>query len=95
MMAQVVSMAAFAAAASGLAAAFLKTWQWVRHLQEGQKCLLRSQMLHTYYKHKDSQTIRQYEFENFTACYQAYRAMGGNSFIAKIYDEISGWEVIS
>ena len=70
-----------------------KVRQWVRRLQEGQKCLLRAQMLHTYYKHKEQESIRQYEFENFTACYQAYTAMGGNSFIQRVFEEVNDWEV--
>ena len=70
-----------------------KVWQWARRLQEGQKCLLRAQMLHTYYKHKEQESIRQYEFENFTACYQAYTAMGGNSFIQRVFEEVNDWEV--
>ena len=52
-------------------------------------------MLHTYYKHRETEKIRQYEYENFVDCYEAYRAMGGNSFIEKIHDEVKTWEVIS
>ena len=36
-----------------------------KHLREGQKCLLRSNMLHTYYKNREHSAIRQYEYENF------------------------------
>ena len=92
-MSEVIYLATAISAAAGAAGVIFKVRQWVRRLQEGQKCLLRAQMLHTYYKHKEQETIRQYEFENFTACYQAYRAMGGNSFIEKVYEEVSDWEV--
>ena len=63
-------------------------------IEEGQKCLLRSDMLRTYYKHRDDGQIRQYEYENFLTTYKAYRALGGNSFIEHIYEEVSGWSVL-
>lgn len=64
-------------------------------IREGMKCLLRSDMLHIYYKHREQQTIRQYEYENFIFLYKAYKALGGNSFIDHIYNEVSEWEVIT
>lgn len=63
--------------------------------KDGLKCLLRAEMLHTYYKHREARTIRQYEYENFLACYNAYKALGGNSFIDHIFSEVSEWEVIT
>lgn len=62
---------------------------------QGIKCLLRSEMLTTYYHHKDSEKIRQYEIENFIMLYKAYKALKGNSFIDKIYNEVMTWEVIT
>jgi hypothetical protein len=62
---------------------------------QGIKCLLRSEMLRTYYHNKDKEEIRQYELENFIALYKAYKALKGNSFIDKIYKEVMSWEVIS
>ena len=67
----------------------------LRQIEEGQKCLLRSDMLRTYYKHRDEQKIRQYELENFLTTYSAYRALGGNSFIEHIYNEVSQWDIIT
>lgn len=61
----------------------------------GQKCQLRTEMLRIYYHNREKGTIRQYEFENFVSCYEAYKALGGNSFIDKIYKEVQSWEVIS
>ena len=60
---------------------------------QGIKCLLRTEMLRTYYHNKDSETIRQYELENFIALYKAYKALKGNSFIDKIHKEVMTWEV--
>ncbi|MBE7025052.1 MAG: hypothetical protein E7408_03240 [Ruminococcaceae bacterium] len=68
---------------------------WTLKIANGQKCQLRSEMLRTYYKHRDAETIRQYEYENFVYCYEAYKALRGNSFIDKIYKEIQTWEIVS
>lgn len=62
---------------------------------QGLKCLLRSEMLNTYYHNKDNEKIRQYELENFIMLYKAYKAIRGNSFIDKIYKEVMEWEVIT
>ena len=53
-------------------------------LINGMRCLLRSEMLRTYYHNKESEKIRQYEYENFIFLYKAYKALKGNSFIDKI-----------
>lgn len=63
--------------------------------EDGQKCLLRADMLQLYYHNRQDQSVRQYEYENFIYEYNAYKALGGNSFIDKIYLEIQGWEVLS
>lgn len=70
-------------------------WVWIKRLVEGQKCQLRSDMLHTYYKHQDDNTLRQYEYENFMLMFRAYKALKGNSFIDKIHDEVEKWKVES
>ena len=64
-------------------------------IKEGLKCLLRSEILHIYYKNRERKQIRQYEFENFTFCYKAYKSLNGNSFADHINNEIKEWEVIS
>ena len=64
-------------------------------LVNGLKCLMRSQMLHTYYRHKDTKQIRQYEMQNFLALYNAYKAMHGNSFIDEIHEDVTSWEIIT
>lgn len=62
-------------------------------IREGQKCQLRTDMLRTYHKNKDARRLRQYEAENFVLMYQAYKAMGGNSFIDEIYEHVTKWDV--
>lgn len=68
---------------------------FVRKIANGTKCQLRSEMLRTYYHHRETKKIRQYEYENFVLLYEAYKALKGNSFIDKIHEEIESWEVIS
>ena len=70
---------------------------WVNNhkIKKGQLCQLRSDMLTIYYHNKDDEKIRQYEYENFVMMYEAYKALGGNSFIDKIYSDIKSWEVIT
>ena len=73
----------------------LREWLFgMQLIKEGQKCLLRADMLRTYYRHCDEATIRQYELENFLTTYKAYKALGGNSFIEHIFDEVTSWKVI-
>ena len=62
---------------------------------KGRKCLLRSEMLRTYYHCKESGKIRQFEFENFIMLYEAYKELKGNSFIDKIYEEVKELEIIT
>lgn len=64
-------------------------------IKEGQKCLLRAEILRIYYRHQDGQSLRQYEYENLVYCYNAYRALGGNSFVEHIYREMQSWDVHS
>ena len=63
-------------------------------VQEGVKCMLRAAMLTTYYKGNASNTITQYEFQNFELQYAAYKRLGGNSFVDKIHEDIKDWDVV-
>lgn len=67
----------------------------VRKISTGTKCQLRSEMLRIYYHNREKEVIRQYEYENFIMLYEAYKALKGNSFIDKIYEEVHSWEIIS
>ena len=67
----------------------------IRKIANGTKCQLRSEMLRIYYHNREDETIRQYEYENFVYLYEAYKALKGNSFIDKIYEEVHSWEIIS
>ena len=63
-------------------------------VRDGQKCLLRAQIVSTYYKNIESRQLRQYEYENLEYCYAAYKRLGGNSFVDHIHDEMQSWSVI-
>lgn len=61
---------------------------------DGEKCLLRSEILSTYYKGLDKQELHQYEAENLHKLYDAYKALGGNSFVDIIYNEMLEWKIV-
>lgn len=63
-------------------------------LREGQRCLLRAEIVRIYYRHKDDRTLREYEFKNMEQCFQAYKALKGNSFVDKIHDEMKDWDIV-
>lgn len=69
--------------------------RWIMRIADGTKCQLRSEMLRKYYHNIDTKKIRQYEYEDFVHLYDAYKSLGGNSFIDKIYEEVQSWEVIT
>lgn len=67
----------------------------IQKIANGEKCQLRSDMLHIYYNNRESEIIRQYEYENFIMLYEAYKSLNGNSFIDKIYKEVQTWEIVT
>lgn len=67
----------------------------IRKISKGTRCQLRSEMLRIYYHNRDTKEIRQYEFENFIYLYEAYKALKGNSFIDRIYNEVKTWKIVT
>lgn len=67
----------------------------VKKIATGTRCQLRSEMLRIYYHNREKKIIRQYEYENFVFLYEAYKALKGNSFIDRIYEEVKEWEIIT
>ena len=63
-------------------------------IREGQRCLLRADIVGIYYSHKETKKLREYEYQHLEHCYDAYKALGGNSFIDHIYAEMQEWEII-
>ena len=95
MMQEILSIAGIITGVSAACAVLWAMLCWARRITDGARCQLRSDMLRTYYRHRETETIRQYEYENFVMAYEAYRALGGNSFIEKIYGEVRSWEVVT
>lgn len=62
--------------------------------KEGQRCLLRSEIVRIYYRHHDDRKLKEYEFKNMEQCYKAYKALGGNSFVDRIYEEMREWDIV-
>ena len=63
-------------------------------LREGQRCLLRSEIVRLYYRHAKDKQLREFEFRNLSQCYKGYQALGGNSFVEHIYREMQEWEIV-
>ena len=63
-------------------------------LNNGMKALLRTDMMKTYYKHRGEDKLREYEKKNFLLEFEAYKALGGNSFIDDISKDVRSWDVI-
>lgn len=61
---------------------------------EALKCLLRSEITRIYYKNAASKEVHSYEFENVSYLYKAYKKLGGNSFVDKIWEEMQMWKII-
>lgn len=61
--------------------------------REGQRCLLRSEIVKIYYRNQKDKCLQEYEYKNMTQCYKAYKSLGGNSFIDHIYNEMQEWTV--
>ena len=63
-------------------------------IREGQRCLLRAEIVRIYYRHNSDRQLNEYEYQNLVQCHMAYKALGGNSFIDRIYAEMQEWEII-
>ena len=63
-------------------------------IKEGQRCLLRAEIVRMYYRHKEDRSLREFEFKLLEQCYKAYKSLKGNSFIDHIYQEMMEWEII-
>ena len=80
----------------GFVLSVLKFTKKLSAIAEGQKCLLRSDIMAIYYKHcdDDEPTLREYERKTLDALFDAYTAQGGNSFISDLYNnEMRHWHI--
>lgn len=90
--AEIIALVSAAVTLVGIIVSYLVT---IDKVMDGQRCLLRSEMLRIYYHNRDRGEIRQYEYENFVLLYEAYKKLKGNSFIDKIYKEVQKWKVVT
>lgn len=90
--AEIIALVSAAVTLVGIIVPYLVT---IDKVMDGQRCLLRSEMLRIYYHNRDRGEIRQYEYENFVLLYEAYKKLKGNSFIDKIYKEVQKWKVLT
>ena len=65
-----------------------------KEIREGQRCLLRAEIVRIYYRRNEDRQLKEYEFKNMDHCYDAYKALKGNSFVDKIHSEMKDWEII-
>ena len=63
-------------------------------LREGQKSLLRTEIVRIYYRHHDDRKLREFEYKNMEECYKAYKSLKGNSFVDRIHAEMQEWDII-
>ena len=63
-------------------------------IREGQRCLLRAEIVRMYYRHKDDKALKEYEFKLLEQCYKAYKILKGNSFIDHIHQEMMEWDIV-
>lgn len=63
-------------------------------IRDGIMWLLASEIRKVYYRNLDDKELRQHEYETVCFCYKAYKALGGNSFIKHIVEEMEHWKVI-
>lgn len=94
-MGEIQQIAAWIVSIAAAAGVLWKAWSKFDAVIDGIRCQLRTEMLRTYYRHKDDKKIRQYEKENFEHNFNAYKALGGNSFIDDVHAEVKSWEVVS
>lgn len=71
--------------------------EWImgtKGIRDGQRCLLRSEIVRIYYRHHDDKRLREYEFKNMEECYKAYKNLKGNTFVDRIHAEMQEWDLI-
>lgn len=96
-MAELVELLGYLATIGAFFAFLWRLWRKLRHMANGQTCLLRSEITEIYYKYADSvdPVLREYQRKNLDDLYQGYKALGGNHYIDDIYEDMRHWKVIT
>lgn len=74
---------------TGLCGYFIAKIKEYSMFKNALKCLLRSQITGKYYVYSELGEIPRYEKENLNYMYEQYKAMGGNSYVDEIMEEIN------
>lgn len=61
--------------------------------REAVLCLIRSEIVRIFYLRKDDRNISQYEYENVLMLFDAYKKLGGNSFVKQIIEDMGTWNI--
>ena len=56
--------------------------------------LMRNEITNIYYENVAAKSLKSYEKENLNALYEAYKAMGGNSYVQALEKEMNTWQVV-
>lgn len=95
---QIAKIIGYLATVGGFLLFLWRVWRKIQGIADGQKCLLRSEIMAIYYRHCDEAepTLREYERKNLDALFNAYEVLHGNTFISDIYNkEMRHWHVSS
>lgn len=57
------------------------------------KCLIRTNIVSQYYVYREIGHIPYYVKESIMQEFEAYKELGGNSFVKNLIDEIQNWKV--
>ena len=61
---------------------------------KGTRAMLRADILDIYYRYNHDKIMPEYEYNSLVDLYAQYKALGGNGFITKVYNEIiEKWSV--
>lgn len=63
-------------------------------LEDGMTAILRDRIVQAYYHYHDKGTITLHGLENVKGMYSAYKALGGNGVVDKLYADILELEVV-
>lgn len=78
----------------GFLAFLWKLWSKIKDIADGQRSLLRSEIMAIYYRHCDEEepTLREYERKLLDTLYAAYETLHGNTFVSDLYNnEMRHW----
>lgn len=92
----IAKVAGYIVAIGGLYALIEKRLKPISAIADGQRSLLRGQILNIYYKHCDEAEpcLHEYERKTLDDAYNAYEALKGNSFVKDIYSTMREWKIV-